>query len=163
MTKNYLFPAQFQKFGWMLLVPFGILFLIFMFGCDNILGQPWEITVFTITNDAGFLGANNAEAFSLTRNNIFDEVAFIGLIISLILIAFSKEKDEDEFISQIRLNSLVWALLTNYGILILVELFVYGTSFLPLLYLNLILILVLFVIKFRIALYKLKKTAKNEE
>jgi hypothetical protein len=162
MTKNYLFPARFQKFGWMLLVPFGIMFLLFMCGCDKILGQPWMLNVFTITDGGGF-GSTNGDAFSFVTNDVFDEVAFVGLISSLILIAFSKEKDEDEFITQIRLNSLVWALLINYGILIFAELFIYGMAFLPILYLNLILILVLFVIKFRIALFKLKKTAKNEE
>jgi len=58
---------------------------------------------------------------------------------------------------------LVWALLINYGILTLSELFVYGFPFLNVLYFNLIMILVLFVIKFRIELYKLKTNAGNEK
>lgn len=160
MTKNYLFPARFQKFGWMLLVPFGIMFLLFM-GFFESVGIQWNTSVLAIID--GGLGTGGGQYFTFIKNDIFDEVTFVGLIVSLILIAFSKEKDEDEFISQIRLNSLVWALLINYGILIFAELFIYGTAFLPILYQNLILILVLFVIKFRIALFKLKKTAKNEE
>ena len=31
MTKNYLFPSQFQKLGYFLLIPFGLLFLYFSF------------------------------------------------------------------------------------------------------------------------------------
>ena len=159
MTKNYLFPARFQKFGWFLLVPFGLMFLLFAFGPDSIKEQ-WPMHVFALVDEELL---RKTIWFGFTLNSVFDEVAFIGLIVSLLLIAFSKEKDEDEFISQIRLNSLVWALLINYGILILAELFVYGLAFLNVLYFNLIMILVLFVIKFRIELHKLKTNAENEK
>ena len=159
MSRNYLFPARFQKFGWFLLVPFGLMFLLFAFGPDSIKEQ-WRMPVFAIADEELF---QKTIWFSFTSNAVFDEVTLIGLIVSLLLIAFSKEKDEDEFISQIRLNSLVWALLINYGILILAELFVYGFPFLNVLYFNLIMILVLFVIKFRIELYKLKTNAGNEK
>ena len=159
MSRNYLFPARFQKFGWFLLVPFGLMFLLFAFGPDSIKEQ-WRMPVFAIADEELF---QKTIWFSFTSNAVFDEVTLIGLIVSLLLIAFSKEKDEDEFISQIRLNSLVWALLINYGILILAELFVYAFSFLNILYFNLIMILVLFVIKFRIELHKLKTNAGNEK
>jgi len=159
MSRNYLFPARFQKFGWFLLVPFGLMFLLFAFGPDSIKEQ-WRMPVFAIADEELF---QKTIWFSFTSNAVFDEVTLIGLIVSLLLIAFSKEKDEDEFISQIRLNSLVWALLINYGILILAELFVYAFSFLNVLYFNLIMILVLFVIKFRIELHKLKTNAGNEK
>jgi len=159
MSRNYLFPARFQKFGWFLLVPFGLMFLLFALGPDSI-KERWPMPVFALVDEVLFQKTN---WFSFTSNCVFDEVTLIGLIISLLLIAFSKEKDEDEFISQIRLNSLVWALLINYGILILAELFVYGLAFLNVLYFNLILILVLFVIKFKIELHKLKITVGNEK
>ena len=159
MSRNYLFPARFQKFGWFLLVPFGLMFLLFAFGPDSIKEQ-WRMPVFAIADEELF---QKTIWFSFTSNAVFDEVTLIGLIVSLLLIAFSKEKDEDEFISQIRLNSLVWALLINYGILILAELFVYAFSFLNVLSFNLIMILVLFVIKFRIELHKLKTNAGNEK
>ena len=159
MTKNYLFPSKFQKLGWILLIPFGLLFLYFCFTTSGSRIE-WQIPVFALV-DQEFL--QNTIWFGFTSNDVFDEVSLIGLIVSLLLIAFSKEKDEDEFISQIRLNSLVWALLINYGILILAELFVYGFPFLNVLYFNLIMILVLFVIKFRIELYKLKTNAGNEK
>ena len=159
MTKNYLFPARFQKFGWFLLVPFGLMFLLFAFGPES-MKQQWSMPVFALADEELF---QKTIWLSFTSNGVFDEVTLIGLIVSLLLIAFSKEKDEDEFISQIRLNSLVWALLINYGILILVELFVYGFAFLNVLYFNLILILVLFVIKFKIEIYKLKTNAGNEK
>jgi len=158
MTKNYLFPSKFQKLGWILLVPFGLLFLYF---CLTTSGSriEWKIPVYAIINqDFG-----KPDWFIIVKNDIMDEITFIGLIVSLLLIAFSKEKDEDEYISQIRANSLVWALLINSLILIFCELFIYGFIYLQILYFNLFSILILYIIKFKIAVYKLNKSTQNEE
>ena len=54
-------------------------------------------------------------------------------------------------------------MLINFLILIFCELFIYGFIFLEILYFNLFSILVLFIIKFKIAVYKLKKSTKDEE
>ena len=118
------------------------------------------LVVFALINDDF---GNSAKWFVLIKNDILDEFTSIGLIVSLLLIAFSKEKDEDEFISQIRANSLTWALLINFIVLILCELFVYGFIFLNIISFNLFLILILFVIKFKISVYKLRNATKNEE
>lgn len=159
MTKNYLFPSQFQKLGWILLVPFGLLFLYFCFSTSGSRVEL-KVPVFAIiNNDIG----NSTQWFTFIKNDIMDEITYIGLIVSFLLIAFSKEKSEDEYISQIRANSLVWALLINFIILIFCELFIYGIVFLEILYFNLFSILVLFIIKFKIAVYKLNKSTQNEE
>jgi hypothetical protein len=158
MTKNYLFPSQFQKLGWILLVPFGFLFLYFCFTTSGSRIE-WKVPVFAIINqDFG-----KPDWFIIVKNDIMDEITSIGLIVSLLFIAFSSEKDEDEYISQIRANSLVWALLINFLFLILCELFVFGLIFFEILCVNLFSILVLFIIKFKIAVYKLKKSTNNEE
>jgi len=159
MTKNYLFPSRFQKLGWILLVPFGLLFLYF---CFTTSGSRVELNVpvfAIINNDIG----NSTHWFTFIKNDIMDEITYIGLIVSLLFIAFSKEKCEDEYISQIRSNSLVWALLINSLILIFCELFIYGFVFLEILYFNLFSILILFIIKFKIVVYKLNKSTQNEE
>ena len=158
MTKNYLFPSQFQKLGWILLVPFSLLLLYFCFTTSGSRIE-WKVPVFAIIhNDFG-----NPDWFKIVKNDIMDEILSIGLIVSLLFIAFSKEKNEDEYISQIRANSLVWALLINFLFLILCEFFVYGLVFFEILCVNLFSILVLFIIKFKIAVFKLNKSTKNEE
>ena len=159
MTKNYLFPDRFQKLGWFLLIPFGLLFFYFSF-TNSGSRLELKVPVFALINDDF---GNSAKWFVLIKNDILDEFTSIGLIVSLLLIAFSREKDEDEFISQIRANSLTWALLINFIVLILCELFVYGLIFLNILSFNLFLILILFVIKFKISVYKLRNATKNEE
>ncbi|MCB0375018.1 MAG: hypothetical protein KDD04_03770, partial [Sinomicrobium sp.] len=74
-----------------------------------------------------------------------------------------KEKDEDEFIGRIRLESLVWATYVNYGVLLLSFLFVYGLSFFWVMIVNMYTILIFFVVRFNLQLRKLKNSGNHEE
>ncbi len=65
------------------------------------------------------------QIFGMVKNNLLNELFGILTILSSLLVAFSKEKNEDEFISKIRLESLVWAVYFNYGILLLSFIFIY--------------------------------------
>jgi hypothetical protein len=158
MTKTYLFPSQFKKLGWMLLIPFGIALILY---ATELVKFKLEVPVFTLLSEKGL--SNGITFFKIIRNDIVDEIIFTGLIVSLLLISFSKEKDEDEFTSQLRTNSLIWSLLISYTILILSILFIYDLVFLEVLYLNMILILAIYAVKFNITLYNLRKSIKNEE
>jgi hypothetical protein len=51
----------------------------------------------------------------IVNNNILNEILGVVIILSLLVVAFSKEKSEDEYISKIRLESLVWSVYLNYG------------------------------------------------
>ena len=153
MKRNYLFPPVFKKVGWILFVPFVVL----AFLQETI---DLSVPVFALYVDEFW---EKSKFFCLFNTNIVDEIAYIGLIVSLLFIAFSKEKDEDEYISQIRANSLVWALLINYAILILEIIFIYGIPFLYVLNINLFSILILYIIKFNIAIHSFRKSIQNEE
>lgn len=133
MKTNYLFPNWCKKIGWFLFVPGAILGFVF------------------------FIYQFDAE------NNFLDESSSILAILGALFIAFSKEKSEDEFISKIRLKSLVWATYTNYAILILAILFVYDINFFFILIFNMFTLLVFFLIHFNWALYKLKNQTNDEE
>jgi hypothetical protein len=85
------------------------------------------------------------------------------IILSGLVVAFSKEKLEDELISSIRLKSLVWATYVNYGVLLLAFIFVYDLSFLWIMIFNMFTILVFFIIRFNWQLRKLHNTVSNEE
>jgi len=85
------------------------------------------------------------------------------LIISLFFIAFSKEKNEDEFIAKIRLESLLWATYINYAVLIIAILFVYGGSAFWVLVYNIFTILLFFIIRFNWVIRKSRKLAKDEK
>ena len=114
MTINYLFPNRFKKIGWLLIIPgvlFGALYLIYQADISF-----FDAKVFAITKSALF---GDTSFFTISENNILDEIASILIIVGALLIAFSKEKIEDELISKIRLESLVCATYINYLILIL--------------------------------------------
>lgn len=159
MKTNYLFPNRFKKIGWFLFIPgilLGILYLFFEFD-DAIL---FNIKVFAIAEE-GIL--SDVIFFSISENNVLDEIISTLLITGAILIAFSKEKYDDEFISKIRLESLAWATYVNYAILVLAIIFVYDMAFYWVLVFNLFTLLVFFLIRFNWALYKSKNQIRDEE
>jgi len=158
MKTNYLFPNRFKKIGWFLFVPGVILGLLFLIFEPDI--KFLNIKVLSIAEKSIF---SDADFFTITKNNVLDEIASILLIIGAIFIAFSKEKTEDEFIAKIRLESLVWATYINYAILIFTIIFIYDLTFLWVLVFNMFTLLFFFLIRFNWALYKSKNQISNEE
>ncbi len=158
MKTSYLFPHSLKKIGWALFIPgllLGILFLSIQEAPEFL-----KIRVFAVAGQAIY--GKNAW-FSLVENNVLDEITGLLLIIGALLIAFSKEKTEDEFIARIRLESLVWATYVNYAILVLSILFVYDMSFFWVLVFNMFTILIFFLVRFNWCLYKSKNQNRDEE
>jgi len=83
------------------------------------------------------------------------------MAIGLFLAAFSKEKIEDEQISQLRLDSLQWAIYVNY-ILLIVSL-ILSTDTEHVLFLNLLVPLVFFIIRFQWKLYLNNRLLRKDE
>jgi hypothetical protein len=92
-----------------------------------------------------------------STGHIFFIVTSLLVLIGLFLIAFSKEKIEDEQISQLRLNSLRWAIYMNYAILILSITFTNGVDFVDMLRLNLWVPLLFFIVRFRWEMFRLNR------
>ncbi len=145
----------------------GLLFAIIMFilGWNPFFG-PWgpdflEIKIPALIDQEPT--ASSTDFFTITKNIVIDELIGLLLILGAIFIALSKEKREDEFISKIRLDSLVWAVYVNYIILILAILFIYGTVFLWALAFNMFTILLFFIIRFNWVKYKSRKLLRDEK
>ena len=156
---NYLFPYKFKKVGWLILIPSAILGLIILFSEYSPDFFNFRVPAIFIDN---FL-FDEKKLFGMIENNILDEILGVLVIISSILVAFSKEKIEDEFISKIRLESLVWAVYVNYGILLLCMLFLYDFSFLWVMIFNMFTVLIFFIVRFNWQISKLKKSTSHEE
>jgi len=142
MKTHFLFPNKFKTLGWILFIPsllFSLLISIMDINTDNYL----NIKVFALFNDEIF---QSHQYFSIIENSIIDELLLFGLIIGGILIGFSKLKIEDEFTSKIRYESLVWATYLNYGLILLFTVFVYGMSYLNVLFYNTFTLLLFFII-----------------
>jgi hypothetical protein len=151
MSKTYLFPHRFKKLGWSLLV-LGIVIGAWMrvFEIDsNFFG---EIPFLGVVSEE-FLSSNK-HFFEIVENGFLDEMVAVLLIIGGVLVGFCKTKEEDEFIQQIRLSSLVWSVYFNYGVLLLAVLFVFDMPFLDVMMLNMFTVLLFFIVRFHVLLHK---------
>jgi hypothetical protein len=95
--------------------------------------------------------------------HILTAIALLLLMFGLLLVAFSKEKIEDEQISQLRLDCLQWAIYLNYFILMISVLFTSNMHFRDLMMLNLWAPLIFFIIRFRWKIFKLNRSLKAGE
>ncbi len=158
MNTKFLLPAKFKKYGWLILIPgvvLGILHMTIEFNLDF-----FDINVFAITFD-GF--TDNRDLFGFFEDNILNELLGLSVIIGGLLVAFSKEFDEDEFISRIRLECLVWAILLNYGLLAIAFILFYGFSFLSIMVYTMFTPLILFILRFNWLMWRSRKSIRNEE
>ena len=83
------------------------------------------------------------------------------MIVGLFLIAFSKEKIEDEQITQLRLESLQWSIYLNYAILLVTIVFTSNVDYFDMLRLNLWVPLLFFIARFRWVLYRLNRSLRQ--
>jgi hypothetical protein len=158
MNSRFLLSHKYKPLGWFLFLIgliFGIFLLINDFDYFN-----WEVSVFPLIGESGIFSENPSLEWS--TNNVADEIVSVVLIIGGILVSFSKTKDEDEYISKIRMESLIWATYVNYGILILAIIFVFDMSFFTVLIVNMFTVLLFFIVRFHYMLYKSKRVIENE-
>lgn len=160
MKTRYLFPAKYKVLGWFLLglgLVLGVVLMVNDFDYPDI-----SMQVFPIIGEKASVFTQN-ERLTWSENNIADELASICIIIGGLLVAFSRAKEEDEYHSKIRVESLIWAVYVNYGILLLSILFVYDMPFFSVLIYNMFTILLFFIVRFHYMLYKMKKQLSDEE
>ena len=91
--------------------------------------------------------------FNLSNDNLTDELALSGIILSLLMLAFCAERVEDEYVAATRLRCWQWAVLVNYALLFIAIWLVFGTAFLGILHYNMLTTLVLFLLLFYGRLY----------
>ena len=144
MKQIKLLPHSFQRIGWVLLLPFLALGIANMFFEYNASWLQFKIN-------------NNSSLEFFSSHNFTDEVSAVGLIISLIFIAFSKEKIEDEAIQFFRLEALHWAVYANYLVLLICIVTVYGSTFLQVMTYNMFTVLIIFILRFRYVLFQHNK------
>lgn len=141
MKATNLLPYRLKRLGWIILLPallLGVMVLYFDFeipGLEVVI--PYSEAIFS------------GKPFP---NNLTDEMVSIIVMISLILIAFSEERMEDEWVSKIRLESLQWSVYANYVLLILAIVLVYDMYFFQALIYNMYTILIFFILRFNYVL-----------
>jgi hypothetical protein len=157
LKADFLLPNKLKKVGWFLFIPGIILGAFYL--VTGIEPNFLDLKSFALAGDKGSGILPDSSYFTIVETNILDEIISLLIIVGAFFIALSKEKNEDEIISKIRLRSLVWAIYLNYALLAIAIIFVYGTPFFWILVFNMFTFLFFFILRFNWALYKSKKIA----
>jgi hypothetical protein len=146
MISKILFPHAFKVWGWFILlifIPLGI-------GTD-FFDLQFSFLAFRIRWIP-------ADPFTSSGTvNFTNTLVALALIVGLVLVAFSREIQEDEYVAHIRLESLLWAVIVNYILLALAVIVCYGGLFLDVMVYNLFTPLILFIARFNILIYIQKR------
>jgi hypothetical protein len=90
------------------------------------------------------------KSMEIVRNNMGEEFAMFFLIAGLFLIAFSREKAENEHMNRLRFKSFYIAAWLNFIFLLISIFFTYGFAFIYMLVANMGISLVAYIVVFRI-------------
>lgn len=104
---------------------------------------------------------NNSNGGLFTPSHLFFLCTLLLMVIGLLMIAFSKEKVEDEQIAQLRLDSLQWAIYVNYTLIIITLVFTTGWEIYHILQVNLWVPILFFIARFRWMMYRLNRLPKE--
>lgn len=158
MKTNFLIPNRYKKIGWIILIPsiiIGVWATVFEIEPTFL---DWKVPAIFIDE---FLGEK--KFIGITKNNMLNEIMGVLVIISSMMVAFSKEKVEDEYISKIRLESLAWSVYFNQTVLLLSFLFIYDIAFYWVMILNMFALVWFFIVRFNFQKRKIQTPAADEE
>lgn len=161
MKTKFLLPNRFKRFGIILfLIALSLLLYTQIIGEISFLTN---VPVMAVIYGGSSLFDNqevHSPFFNMINDDIQFELIYVLFILAGLFIAFSRQKNEDEYISKIRLESLVWSTYVNYIILIILTLTVYGAIFLLIFWYTTFTTLILFIIRFNYLLYKSNKASE---
>ena len=149
MESKLLLPNRYKRFGLILLLP--SLFL-------GILVRFFDFQVSFLTFHFGKAVVHNKNLNLEEWINLTDELALTGIITALLFIAFAREKTEDEYIAHTRLESLKWAVLINYILLLVATWLVHGIAYIDVMMYNMLTVLIIFITRFNYVLNSGKKS-----
>jgi hypothetical protein len=142
MKPHFLFPHWCRYLGWGLVIAHVPMSMI---GRANGMINPLD---------------NPPNQSLFTGEHLFFICTSLVMALGLCIVAFSREKIEDEQIWHLRLDSLRWAIYINYLVLIASLIFIYDTA--HILELNLWVPLIFFTIRFRWAIFRLNRSLSRE-
>lgn len=158
MSHKLLLPNKYKLIGWFLLIPSTILGLYLSF--NNFNGFDITVKTFSLFSDELF---GKTKFLTFVQADLTNTIVGVLFIIGALMVSFSKEKNEDEFIANLRLSSLLWAVLVNYFLLLIGFLFIYDLAFINVMTYNMFTVLIIFIIRFNYILYKNNKLVSDEK
>lgn len=158
MKSRFLFPHRFKIYGWIIAIPSIILGLLILLN-DFIFEFLTVKLSFKYYFTDSFMETLNDK--QVTVLNFTDEIATIGSIVGLVLIAFSRLEIEDEYVQKTRLESLQWAIYVNFTFLLIATIFIYDMAYFQVLIFNMFTPLVFFIVRFYFILFLKPSFEKN--
>ena len=157
MKQNYLLPHGFKRVGLIMLVPF-------LVACIWLLCGPCEGDWFIVDVPALFTLdiASTSEWFGMTATDPVNEICMLGLLVSLVFIALSKEKDEDEMTAVVRMQSFVWGFWCTAILMLVAILFVYDLAFMYFAFAYVFICFIMYICKFNYEMTLIRRS-QNEE
>lgn len=155
MKQNYLLPHKFKKAGTIMFLPFLAVCVWLLLGpgeCDYL-----KVPVFALFED-GYLFSTKSLTSTIT--DPINEIAMLGLLISIVFIALSKEKDEDEMVPVERQSAFIWSFWVTAALYSIGILFTFGMQFLNCTFAMPYVFFILYIIKFNLAMHKLRRELK---
>jgi uncharacterized membrane protein len=149
MRANYLFPFSSRYFGIGLIlihIPIKLLW-------DHYYPNGYD----------EHMSSADSTDFLFSAPHLFFIGTTLMVLVGLFLIAFSRERVEDEQITQLRLDSLRWAIYLNYAILLFSLIFTRGSESDHILMLNIWLPLLFFILRFQWVIYRLNRSARSND
>ena len=99
--------------------------------------------------------------FNVISDNFTNELAALITLAGAFLVAFSKEKVEDEFFQQLRFESIIWALKCQAIILFFGIILLYNFEFLYFMMIALVSFFILYIGRYHFQLYKYRKALRR--
>ena len=149
MRSNYLFPYGTRYFGIALIlvhIPIKLLW-------DHYYPNGYDHS----------MSSSDTNGFLFSAPHLFFIGTTLMVLVGLFLVAFSRERVEDEQITQLRLDSLRWAIYLNYAILLFGLIFTRRSESDHILILNIWLPLLFFILRFQWVLYRLNRSARSND
>jgi len=156
MQTRYLFPHRFKRLGWVLAVAALVLEMLEMY---EFIRLPHLLA--WLPSPIGNTDLPDVVAGRMVRDN--HDLYAVVFIVGAVLAACSREQHEDEYIGQIRLESLLWALYAYCGLLLLAFLLVSGMPFFTVMTYAMFAPLLLFLVRFQVVLRGSAKAAAHAE
>ena len=152
MHNKLLLPNRFKKLGWCILILFVVSKVAGNYGLSPY--EDFHFKVFAFVNEGFLEKTEYFKMIPMPGTEINRTLYGVMIILSLLLIGFSKEKIEDEFITNLRLSALIWAVWINSIFLALMFIFTYDAFFLLVMQFNIPLILLIYIVRFQYLIYK---------
>jgi hypothetical protein len=142
MEMKFLLPRKYRLIGWVLVVPSAVIMVMSMY-------FDFSLPFLNYVGKGTHISLDPAFIWNIQSHNFTGDIAGVLLLVGLLMVAFSKEKIEDERTQRLRLESLLWAVYVNSVLIVLAIILTYGTLFLNVMIYNICSTLVFFIARFR--------------